>query len=114
MGNLLRCVRGLELLDLHKPIPPHASLEVSLESLESWPFKGVDKIGISILKQPESPRGCTQSRAPQLLCCHATLAVLAGTKPCLGFFTSHGLTFTSLLAGVKGAYGSGPQHFTKV
>lgn len=67
-------------------LPPHASLEISLESLESWPSKAGDKMGISILKQPESPRVCTQTWAPQLWCCHALLAVLAGTKPCLGLF----------------------------
>lgn len=76
----------MEPLDHHKPIPPHASLEISLESLESWPSKAGDKMGISILKQPESPRVCTQTWAPQLWCCHALLAVLAGTKPCLGLF----------------------------
>lgn len=70
----------MELLDLHKPIPPHASLEVSLESLESWPSEGADQMGISILKQPESPGVAhREGRASQLLCCHAPLAVLAGT-----------------------------------
>lgn len=75
-----------ELLDLHKPSPPRASLGISLESLESWPSRGADKMGFSILRQPEIARVCTQTRAPQILRCCAPLAVLAGTKPRLGFF----------------------------
>lgn len=73
-----------ELLDPHKPIPPCASLEMLLESLESWPSKGADKMGISILKQPESPRVCTQGSPAPVLPCTASSA--GSYQTMFGFF----------------------------